>query len=255
MPRLTPKENSKITMYVSVLLRSVNSYIAENRLFTLCIFVVNMAYMLIFKSIDGGLSNPLSIAWAITYYIFWCAFYRYYYHLKPYIFSKTLLGSMAPSTKAMVLMFVVIMGLAMLPMLPLFLGFNDVYLDYYERYMSAIENLSNTGEISTSFVDIFVVYGILSLLAPYLICKPYLAWISSLRGHNASFRKAGNKTRGNYLSFVIISAMLLYPEALSLEIDRLFGLYDWFHYSVSTLIFVYTNIIFAKMYDLFYLKH
>ena len=78
MPRLTPKENSKITMYVSVLLRSVNSYIAENRLFTLCIFVVNMAYMLIFKSIDGGLSNPLSIAWAITYYIFWCAFYRYY---------------------------------------------------------------------------------------------------------------------------------------------------------------------------------
>lgn len=255
MPRLTPKENSKITMYVSVLLRSVNSYIAENRLFTLCIFVVNMAYMLIFKSIDGGLSNPLSIAWAITYYIFWCAFYRYYYHLKPYIFSKTLLGSMAPSTKAMVLMFVVIMGLAMLPMLPLFLRFNDVYLDYYERYMSAIENLSNTGEISTSVVDIFVVYGILSLLAPYLICKPYLAWISSLRGHNASFRKAGNKTRGNYLSFVIISAMLLYPEALSLEIDRLFGLHDWFHYSVSTLIFVYTNIIFAKMYDLFYLKH
>ena len=41
MPRMTPKENPKITMYVSVLLRDVNHYIAENKLFTLCIFVVN----------------------------------------------------------------------------------------------------------------------------------------------------------------------------------------------------------------------
>lgn len=255
MPKMTPKENPKITMYVSAIFREANCYIAENRLFTLCVFVVNMAYMLTFKSIDGGLSNPLSLVWAVTYYIFWCAFYRYYYHLKPYILSKTLLGSMAPSSKALVLMFVVIMGLALLPMLPLFLGFNDVYLDYYERYTAAIENLSDTQDIGTSFVDILVVYGIMSLLAPHLICKPYLAWISSLRGHNASFRKAGNKTRGNYVAFVMISAALLYPEALGLEIDRVFHLQEWFHYTVSTVIFVYTNIIFAKMYDLFYLKH
>ena len=123
MPKMTPKENPKITMYVGAIFRAANRYIADNKLFTLCVFVVNMAYMLTFKSIDGGLSNPLSLVWAATYYIFWCAFYRYYYHLKPYILSKTLLGSMAPSSKALVLMFVVIMGLALLPMLPLFLGF------------------------------------------------------------------------------------------------------------------------------------
>ena len=140
-------------------------------------------------------------------------------------------------------------------MLPLFLGFNDVYLDYYERYMSAIENVSDAKGIGTSFVNVLVVYGVMALLAPHLICKPYLAWISSLRGHNASFRKAGNKTRGNYTAFVIVSAALLYPKALSLQIDRIFNLQEWFHYTISTVIFVYTNIIFAKMYDLFYLKH
>ena len=128
--------------------------------FLLCIFVVNMAYMLVFKSLEGGLSNPLSILWAITYYIFWCAFYRYYYHLKPYIFSKTLLGSMAPSSKALVLMFVVLMSLAMLPMLPLFLGVDDAYMEHYERYMSAIENLSDGVDIGVSFVDIFIIFTI-----------------------------------------------------------------------------------------------
>ena len=255
MPRMTPKENPQKKMFIAPLLREVNKYMRENKMFTLCVFVVNMAYMLIFKSIDGGIANPLSILWSVSYYIFWCAFYRYYYHLKPYVFSKTLLGSMAPSTKALVLMFVVVLGLALLPMLPLFLGFNDVYLNYYERYMEAIEKLSNSKEIGTSFADNLIAYGIMSLLAPSLICKPYLAWISSLRGHNASFRKAGNKTRGNYLAFVAVSALLLYPEAISSELDKLFGLQEWLHYTISTIIFVYTNILFAKIYDLFYLKH
>ncbi|MDO4161530.1 MAG: hypothetical protein Q4D80_00800 [Pseudomonadota bacterium] len=255
MPRLTPKKNPQIKMYVLPLIRSANRYMAENKLFTLCVFVVNLAFMLVFKSLDGGIANPLSIIWAVAYYIFWCAFYRYYYHLKPYILSRTLLGSMAPSSKALVLMFAVVLIIAFLPMLPLFLGFNDVYLNYYERYMAAIENLSDPQEIGTSFIDILVVYGMMSLLAPHLICKPYLAWISSLRGHNASFRKAGNKTKGNYLSFVIISAMLLFPQALGDKLDHLFGLRFWLSYTVSTVIFVYTNIIFAKMYDLFYLKH
>lgn len=211
--------------------------------------------MLIFKSFPGGIGNPLSFLWVIAYYIFWCVFYRYYYHLRPYIFSKTLLGSLAPSSKALVLMVLVCLIIIFLPMLPLFLGFDNIYLNYYEKYMSAMENLSNSQEIGTSLADIIIIYGILSLLAPKLICNPYMAWISSLRGKNASFRKAGNRTRGNYISFVIISALLLYPEALARELDRIYHLQNWFNYIVSTIVFMYTNIVFAKMYDFFYLKH
>lgn len=255
MPQLKKKENPLIKIHLRQFLRETNTYIVENPLWTLCIFVVNMSFMLVFMSLEGGISNPLSIVWLVAYYIFWCVFYRYYYHLKPYIFTSTILGSMAPSTKALVIMLAVALIVIMLPMLPLFLGFNDVYLNYYEKYMERLENMSSTGNVGASLADVIVVYGIFSLLAPSLICKPYLAWISSLRGHNASFRKAGNRTKGNYWNFVIISAMLLFPEALGRELDKMLHMQNWLSNTISTIIFVYTNIIFAKMYDLFYLKH
>ena len=35
-----------------------------------CIFAVNMCFLLVFKTIENGLSNPLSMIWIITYYIF-----------------------------------------------------------------------------------------------------------------------------------------------------------------------------------------
>ena len=118
MPKMTPKENPQIKIFVRSIIHSANAYILENKLFSLSVFVVNLAYMLVFKSIEDGISNPLSIVWAVTYYMFWCAFYRYYYHLKPYIFSKTLFGSLAPSTKALVLMFAAVLVIAFLPTLP-----------------------------------------------------------------------------------------------------------------------------------------
>ena len=250
MPRLKKKENPIIHIHIFPLLKEVNSYIIANPLFSLCIFVVNMCYLLVFKSIENGLSNPLSMIWIITYYIFWCAFYRYYYHQKPYVFTKAIFGSLSPSTKALVIMFLITAIIIILPMIPLFLGFDDIYLNYYESYIRAIENLS-----MASLFDILVIYGVLSLLSPALICKPYMAWISSLRGYNSSFKKAAEKLKGNYFNFVIISAMLFFPEAIFREIDKMLGLQDWLSYFVSTIIFVYTNVIFAKIYDLFYIKN
>ena len=83
---------------------------------------------------------------------------------------------MAPSSKALVLMFVVLMSLAMLPMLPLFLGVDDAYMEHYERYMSAIENLSDGVDIGVSFVDIFIIYGIMS----YVEGRAIEGWTSQL---------------------------------------------------------------------------
>ena len=140
-------------------------------------------------------------------------------------------------------------------MIPLFLGFNNVYLNFYEQYTSAIENLSSPKDIGTSLAEISIICLILSLIMPALFCKPYMAWISSLRGTNSSFRKAGDRIKGNYGTFVIISALLLFPEAISDRIDTILGLQNWLSYTVGTLIFVYTNIIFAKIYDFFYLKN
>lgn len=255
MPELKKKEVPVIRMDVPQILRQANAYILHDPVVSLCVFAVNMVFMLLFKSIPEGVANPLCLVWVMAYYIFWCGFYRYYYRLKPYLFSKTIFGSMAPSTKALLLMVLVVLAIVLLPLLPLVLGFDDVYLTYYERYMAAVENISGTGEMGASLLDVLIIYGILALLAPPLICNPYMAWISSLRGQNASFRKAGKRTKGNYFAFVIICLLLLYPEAIAGVLDKKFGLNDWLSYTVSTVIFVYTNIIFAKMYDLFYLKH
>lgn len=255
MPQLTHKTEQQISIKIRKLLTETNEYIKNNPLFISCVLVVNMAYMLCFKALPNGIENPLSILWFITYYIFWCCFYRYYYHLRPYLLSKNIFHSITPSTKALVMMFLVALIITFLPMLPLFLGYNDLYLDVYERYLKVFDNLNERTITLTSIKDVLSVYAVMCLLAPLLICKPYLAWISSLRGRDASFQKVGNRTKGNYWQFVLISALLLYPEAIASTLDNLWNLQHWLDYSVSTIIFVYTNIIFAKLYDLFYLKN
>ncbi len=251
---MTLKKNKILKMNAFHILREANRYIANNPMFVLCVCVVNMVYMLCLKAIPEGIQNPLFVVWIITYYIFWCFFYRFYYQLKPYFLSKVLLGSLTPSTKAMVIIAALGFGIALLPMVPLFLGFDDVYMDIYERYLQPEGGLA-FAEARFSLSDIVLIYGIMTLLAPMLICKPYLAWIASLRGQNASFRKVGDKTKGNYWQFVLISALLLYPEALASQLDAYWHLHNWFDYTVSTIIFIYTNIVFAKIYDFFYLKH
>ena len=255
MPELKRKPRPKILkISLKRLLKETFFYMFQNKQFILCVAIVNMVFMLFLKSL-GGISNPLSILWIIAYYMFWCWFYRYYYHLKPYLLSKTIFSSLSPSTKALVIMFLVTVCIIFTPMIPLFLGFNDVYLNFYEQYTSAIENLSTPKDISTSLAEISIICFILSLMAPVLICKPYLAWISSLRGTNSSFKKAGDKIKGNYTTFVIISAMLIFPEALFDRFDAILNLQSWLSYTGGSLIFVYTNIIFAKIYDFFYIKN
>ena len=249
---MTMKKRPLIKMRAGRIFYETGRYILSNPLFILCVFVVNMVYMLLLKAIPRGIQNLLFVVWIVTYYVFWCFFYRYYYRLKPYFLRSAILGSLTPSTKALFLLALCMFGLALLPMLPLFLGFDDVYMDVYEKYLQPAAQ-QDMRQISGT--TMLWAYGIMILLAPVLICKPYLAWISSLRGQNASFRKVGDKTKGNYWQFVLISAILLLPEALGSKLDAYFDLQSWLDYTVRTIVFIYTNIIFAKIYDFFYLKH
>lgn len=252
MPEMT-KKSSPIKLNVVQIFKEANHYIASNVRFMLCIFAVNMVYMLIFKHLLGGISNPLSIVWAVAYYIFWCFFYRFYYGLRPYFLNRALLGSLAPSTKAMVLMLIIVVAVAVLPVIPAFLGFDDTYMEIYEQYLQSFNREDYEG--SVSIWGVFVGYSVFALLAPWLICKPYLAWIAALRGRNLSFRKVGDKARGNYWAFFFITAVLLYSEAAFTFADKALRLDNWLDYTAGTIIFIYTNIIFAKIYDWFYLKH
>lgn len=255
MPQELKIKNAPIILNVSEILRDSCYFIVKNPRFIVCLFAVNMVFMLLLKILPGGISHPLSILWFISYYIYWCFFYRYYYQLKPYIFSKTVFASLNPSGKAVLLLFLVSIFVAFLPMLPLLFGFNDVYLDIYERYLKSYDGLSLTSEIKASLSDALMIYSVAILLFPPLICKPYLAWISSLRGMNASFAKVRQKSRGNYWRFVLLSALIVYPDALATYFDQLWNCRGWLEYTTATIMFVLTNIIFAKIYDFLYIKN
>ena len=254
MPKLETKKKQTLHMDFRNILRKANHYIVSNPMFVLSVFAVNMVFMLLMKAIPNGIQNPLSIVWFVAYYVFWCFFYRYYYGLRPYFYGKVIVGSLSPSTKALFLIVAISFAIMLLPMVPLFLGFDNVYMDIYERYLQPEATVGVAGN-NLSFAVIFTAYGMMTLLSPVLICKPYLAWIASLRGQNASFSKVGDKTKGNYWQFLIISALLLYPEAIASQLDLRFNLQGWLANTMSTVIFIYTNIVFAKIYDFFYLKH
>jgi len=256
MPRnMTFKKEKKLHFRALKIFREANRFIISNFRFVVCVFVINMIYMLALKLLNGGIAHPLSILWIVSYYIFWCSFYRYYYHLKPYILSKTIFGSLNPSVKALVILFLLTIIFALMPMIPFFLGYNDLYLNIYENYLLKLSQISDNTSEPADLATIVIIYGMMSLAAPALICKPYLAWISSLRGMNSSFKKVANRAQGNYWQFVIVSAVLLYSEAIGNQLDKILQCQNWLQYAVSTTVFIYTNIVFAKIYDFFYIKH
>ncbi len=257
MPTVAPPSSIPAPAKLSVLkiLCAANHYITSNKLFCFSLLVANLAYMLLYCLISGGISNPLSILWLIGYYIFWCAFYRYYYQLRPYFFYKAIAGSLQPSTKALLIMFAVMLLIVLMPMVPLLLGYNGIYLDFYERYMQVFEGMAAGNGKAADLADVLLIYSIMALLSPVLICKPYMAWISSLRRQNASLGQAGRMLSGNYWVLVILSALLMYPEAVATRLDKLWKLQGWLQSCIVAVLFVYTNIVFAKIYDWLYLKN
>ncbi len=252
MPELQKLQTEKLQLQPLKILQEALGYIKAKSIFFALVLIFNITYLGLYDVISGGFSNPLSILWLVGYYIFWCVFYRYYYGLRPYFFLKAITASLKPSTKAVVVLFLVMTLIALLPMLPLFLGYNDLYLTFYENYMHMIESLSHQEPTAEVWNGIMVVYGVFCLLAPSLICQPYMAWIASLCRRSFSFKQVREKMQGNYWNLVFISLVLVFPEAF---IDRMAKSGDLFGYvsiSLNALLFIYTNVVFAKIYDFFY---
>lgn len=254
MPELQKMQSPVLHLSVLTLFKEAVVYAGKNLWFCLSVLLFNFLYLNIFPYIDGGISNPLSIVWLVGYYIFWCVFYRYYYELRPYFFLKAVTSSLKPSTKAAVLLFMVMLLVAFLPMLPLFLGYDDVYLDFYEQYVQVVEQLSHNATEPASWKAIFLVYGLFSLIAPIFICKPYMSWIASLRRQSVSFAQVGYKMRGNYWRLVLVSMLLIFPEAIFVQAQKIWSFPTCVSLFFTAVVFVYTNIVFAKMYDFFYIQ-
>ena len=241
-------ENEVKIMPVRQILKQAYQYMYENEKALHPIWFIHIVLCAAINLIEGGFSNPLSLIWSVTYYIFWCVFYRIYYQKKPYLSFKKIGASVLPSTKMFFMSFFVIFLLLVLPYIPLAMGFHNRYLAAFERYMAAIQapemGLYNTAVFSLVFL----------VVSPIIFCRPYLAWISSLQGCSGSIKKVFKKTKGNDMAFVYLMFLLNLPCFAAYGIDTMLGCFGWFSVAFYSIYLIYFNVVFAKVYDFFYLS-
>jgi len=210
--------------------------------------LINLIFLLLFRYIDGGLSNKISILWMLSYYFYWFVFFRVYYNKQPYLFSKDIFGSFLPSTKMFFLVIAMSLFLGVLPYLPLLMGFNDKYLLLLENYMQQLQ----AAPMNT--LNMLVLLIIFMLFSPFILCRPFLAFIASVQGLNGSLRKAWKKSIGNYWQFIFMMCLLNLPCMIIYEADNYLDCNGCLILLFYSFFFVYYNLVFAKLYDFFYME-
>ena len=226
--------------------RQAYEYVCKNEKSLRVFFAVNFLFCVCFNLLKGGVSNPFSLIFALGYYIFWCIFFRNYYHKKPYFSLSKILAGAIPSSKMFFIMFVLVFILILLPFVPLLMGFNDKYLIFFEKYMAAVQSPE------TSVLNMIIFLSIFLIIAPVVFVRPYLAWISALQGLTGSVKKVFKKTKGNYFSFLILISVAQLPSSLSYSVDTLLGCHGFFACTFCSFYLVYLNVVFATVYDYFY---
>ena len=237
-------DNTEIREFsiISVLKSSIRFMLLFKRTFIVW-GLSNFAFLYIFRFIPNGWTNSLSIVWLVTYYVFWCVFIRYIQQHPPYFSLIRIFNGLIPSSKIMFINISIYLIIAVIPFIPLFMGFRDKYLEFFEWYMGIIDN-------HDSFIGTSIFYIVMLLISPITITRPYLAWISSLIGKSRSIMDAYKRTKGNYWKFVICAIIMSGPFVLLYDLDKA--------YKINTLIYaaaclpIYFNIVFLNIYKAFY---
>lgn len=180
-------------------------------------------------------------------YVLWSYFFRYYFKRKPYLDLSPIFYSMVPSTKIVVLSVLFMSVLVVLPFVPLFLGlspeFNEKYAHFLQKYMQ-----------DSDWVDLGLNL-IVVLFSPWLIYRPFLAWISALIGRSGKLGFAWSKSAGNYFEFLVISLAFNFGMMfLNALVDHL-GLPLFAAMFLFAPLFVFLNVVLAKIYEFFFLDN
>lgn len=205
--------------------------------------LINFLFLYIFSMIPNGWTNSLSIIWLVAYYVYWCVFIRFVQQHPPYFSIIRIFNGLIPASKIMFINIFIYLIIVVLPYIPLFMGFRETYLEFFERYMEAMQSY-NSLPGKTLF------YIFMLLLSPWTLSRPYLAWISSLIGKSRSITDAYKKTKGNYWNFVQCAVVMSALFTIFYYVDTI--------YKTNTLLFlmsvfpIYFNIVFIDVYKFFY---
>ena len=205
--------------------------------------LINFVLLYIFSLIPNGWRNSLSILWLVCYYVFWNIFIRYILQHRPYFSLIRIFNGLIPSSKIMFINIAIYILIVVIPYIPLFMGFRDKYLEFFESYMQVFQSPKTMLGKSTF-------YCIMLLISPYTIIRPYLAYIASLVSKSRSIMDAYKRSKGFYWCFVLYSFIMSVFFVLSYYIDTT--------YNINTLIYttailtIYFNIVFIGIYKCFY---
>ncbi len=203
----------------------------------------NFIFLYALSLIPNGWKNSLSILWLMVYYLFLCVFIRYIHQREPYFSLIRVFNGLIPVSKIMFMNISIFLLTIIFQYIPMLMGFQYKYLDFFENYMGILQSYNGLPEKT-------LLYVFMAIISPYTICRPYLAWISSLVGKSRSIIDAYKKTKGNYwkflLCFVFLSAIFL----ITYYIDTIYKLKVTVF--VMSVWIIYSNIVFINIYKIFY---
>lgn len=205
--------------------------------------LANFAFLYVFSLIPNGWTNSLSILWLVGYYVYWCIFIRHIQQHPPYFSLIRIFNGLIPASKIMFINISIYLVLVVAPYIPLFMGFRDKYLEFFENYMEVLQS-------HDSLLGKTLFFILMILLSPYTISRPYLAWLSSIIGKSRSIFDAYKKTQGNYWNFVICGVFMSGLCMISHAIDVAFGVHIKIY--VISVLAIFFNVMFIDIYKVFY---
>lgn len=182
----------------------------------------------------------------VVAYVLWGAYFRYYLGRKPIFDAVALTNSLVPSTKITVLSVLIVSVLILLPMLPLFINITPEFNLAYARFLQ--------GDFEQKHLLILVTDMVFLLISPWVVYRPFLAWISALAGRSGSLRFAWGRTKGNYKEFLILAFMTNFSIIWAKWLIDLLGGNDYITLILVAPLFIYFNVVSAKAYEFFFLE-
>jgi len=181
----------------------------------------------------------------VTGYIFWCFFFRYYFRRYPYFDGRIIFQSTVSSTKILFFSMILVTIIVVLPIVPLFLGLPLEMTEKYQRFLQKYMLESDWLDLGLNLL--------VTLLSPYIIYRPFLAWISSLLGRADSIHEAWKKTAGNYWQFLMLALIFNLGFVLIQQITEYFNAPLFVLLFVISPLVVYCNMVLARIYQFFFL--
>ena len=233
--------NEKLPV-IDILTQSWNIF-SERLKIMLGFTFANFAFLFLGFCITSGFESPFFLLWAILYYLFWTFFFRFYFNRKPYFHTSSLFNSLIPSTKIVFISICFFLILAVLPFIPFFIGMSvskmETYLDFLQNYMQETKTL----DLGLNIILMFI--------SPFIIYRPFMAWIASVLGRSGAIKTAYNKTKNNYWQFVFLSLVMSLPYMILSQIDFIYDINNCIIWLVSSPFIIYFNIVICKVYEYF----